>query len=157
MITTTPNRYLLLELDKYRRETNTIFYSLSRNLITLAVLSLTISPVFITTKIDNVSEKYIYIWSMAAALISVFAGIAQYYRDWRGFGEYTHYLTVITHTSQKERNERQRKIVDKFIEKNKGNKTFNTGEAWLILQLLSMLISLTLLLAVITMVTLRNT
>ena len=144
-----PNKYLLSELDKYRRETNAIFYSLSRNLITLSVLSLTISPAFIGTKLQDDTARYAFIFSMTAALISIFAGIAQYYRDWKGFGEYTRYMATITYKDQKNFNDTENKLIDKFTRQNKGSRTFNTGEGWLVVQLVAILTSLSLLLVVV--------
>lgn len=144
-----PDEKLRGELNKYREETNAIFYSLSRTLITLAVISITVSPSFIGQKLHNNLAVTLYVDSMGIALISIFAGIAQYYRDYNGFKDYTSYMATIVYRDQSDWDKRERKLVEKFSDAYDKNGTFNTGHAWQVLQVLTVLTSLTLLLIVI--------
>lgn len=88
---------------------------------------------------------------MAAALVSVLAGIAQYYRDWHGFKEYVAYMEAITYHDESEWTDKQKKLVEHFSHQYREDATFNTGHAWLVVQLLAVLASLSLILLVVTL------
>lgn len=145
---TPPNRHLVSELEKYRVESNKLFYSLSRILITAAVLFLTISPNFLGSKLADNGEKELFLSSFGLALASLFAGIAQFYVDWRGFREYTEYMVAITYFYPNKLDDKQKGLVEKYGKMAKDKRTFNTGEHWMIVQLLTISFSFVLLFVV---------
>jgi hypothetical protein len=148
----TLNDNFLKELEIYRKETNDIFYALSRLLITLAVIGLTISPAVLSQKLFDLHSSvavHLYVASLSFALISVFSGIAQHYRDYREFQSYMHYLSILTHKAKAERTNNENKLIKKYERIAKENRAFSTGQAWLVTQCVATIASLSLLAVVV--------